>query len=79
MKKEKKEEKKTAIRGTKTAVRGTIGPFICAKVSVAANTLIELIESKYDRERSKPQLSTISRSSAHIFAKNDSWTSFYLS
>ena len=49
-----------------------LGPFICAKVSVAANTPIELIESKYDRERSKPQLSTISRSSAHIFAENDS-------
>ena len=57
----------------------TVGPFICAKVSVAANTPIELIESKYNRERSKPQLSTISRSSAHIFAENDSWTSFYLS
>ena len=56
-----------------------LGVFIRAKVSVAPNTPIELIESKYNRERSKPQLSTISRSSVHIFAENDSWTSFYLS
>ena len=56
-----------------------VGVFIFAKVSVAAYSPIELFESKFNREWWKPQLSTISRSSVHIFAKNDSLRSFYVS
>ena len=47
------------------------GDFKFTKVSIAEYTSIELIEVKFDKDWQKLQFSTITRSSVHIFIKNE--------